>query len=32
MTFIVNYGTNAKSGLKQTFLDFENEVVDVVVR
>jgi D-alanyl-D-alanine carboxypeptidase len=32
MTFIVNYGTNAKSGLKQTFLDFENEVVDEVVR
>lgn len=32
MTFVVNYGTNAKSGLKQTFLDFENEVLDEVGR
>ncbi len=32
MTFVVNYGTNAKSGLKQTFLDFENAVIDEVTR
>lgn len=32
MTFIVNYGTNAKSGLKQTFLDFEDAVIDEITR
>ena len=32
MTFIVNYGTNAKSGLKQTFLDFEDAVLNEITR
>ncbi|KAB2918874.1 MAG: beta-lactamase family protein [Bacteroidetes bacterium] len=32
MTFIVNYGTNAKSGLKQTFLDFEDAVITEITK
>ena len=31
MIFFVNYGTNGKSNLKQTFLDFESELVDALL-
>lgn len=30
LSFIVNYGTNANTGLKQVFLDFESEVLDEI--
>lgn len=29
--FFVNYGTNGNSSLKQTFLDFESELTDLVI-
>jgi D-alanyl-D-alanine carboxypeptidase len=32
MSFVVNYGTNAKSSLKQVFLDFEDEVVTEITK
>ena len=32
MIFFVNYGTNGNSSLKQVFLDFENELVDEVIK
>jgi D-alanyl-D-alanine carboxypeptidase len=32
MVFFVNYGTNGQSDLKQVFLDFESELVDVIVQ
>ena len=32
MSFIVNYGTNAQTSLKQVFLDFENEVLDEIAK
>lgn len=31
MIFFVNYGTNGESRLKQTFFDFENELVDRIL-
>lgn len=30
LSFIVNYGTNASTALKQVFLDFESEVLDEI--
>ena len=32
MIFFVNYGTNGKSSLKQVFLDFENDLVDEIIK
>ena len=30
--FFVNYGTDAESGLKQTFLDFQQELLDLTLQ
>ena len=32
MVFFVNYGTNGKSSLKEIFEDFENELVDEILK
>jgi D-alanyl-D-alanine carboxypeptidase len=32
MVFFVNYGTNGQSDLKQVFLDFESELVDLILQ
>jgi hypothetical protein len=31
MVYFVNYGTDAKSSLKQTFFDFRNAMADAVL-